>query len=244
VRNAAIADGGLGWVGYGMVYYDLLRPLRPLWPYWGYSLSDRGQTLERAGRAELSKLINGAKLPTMRDLAAGVQDGARPLLMWNSTIADSGRPIAITNFDMPKDPDIASFYHLYAERYDLELTTAVRMSATFPYVSPMARPIVNRAPVTPKLALCDGGYSDNFGAAPVYLTLEYATDKFQNIAKRVLWIQIHVSMDYGGGGNTDQSETIAATAVGPILDALWRSEYWPARAPAPHQRPGPATDEG
>jgi len=213
VRHAANADNALGLVGYGIVYYDLLRPL---WPYWNYSTSDRGQTLERAWQAELKTLLKGVKLPTMRDLSAGVADGTRPMLMFNSTIADSGRPIAITNFDLPKDPDIASFYQLYAKSYDMDLTTAVRMSASFPYVSPIARPIANGKPVAPGLALCDGGYSDNFGVAPAYRALAGATGEFTNIAKPVLWLQIHVSKDYGGGGNYDKPEKIASTGVGPI----------------------------
>ena len=213
VRNAATADDALGWVGYGIVYYDLLRPL---WPYWAYSVRDRGETLERAWKTDLAKLLNGAKLPTMRDLSAGVEAGTRPLLMLNATIADSGRPIAITNFVLPPDPDIASFYQLYFKTFDIDLTTAVRMSATFPYVSPIARPIVGGKPVSPNLGLSDGGYSDNFGVAPAYLALTGATDKFKNIAKPVLWIQIHASKDYGGGGNYDKLEKIASTGVGPI----------------------------
>jgi hypothetical protein len=213
VRSAAVADGGLGWVGYGIVYYDLVRAL---WPYWNYSLADRGQTLERAWRSELKKLLNGAKLPTMLDLAAGVEDGTRPLLMWNATIADSGRPMAITNFDLPPDPDIASFYQVYKKRRNVDLTTAVRMSATFPYVSPIARPIVHGQPVGPNLGLCDGGYSDNFGVAPAYLALEGATDNFANIPKPVLWIQVHTSKDIGEGGIEDRAEKAASTAIGPI----------------------------
>jgi len=31
-----------------------------------------------------------------------------------------------------------------------------------------------------------------------------------------LWIQIHASKDYGGGGNYDKPEKIASTGVGPI----------------------------
>lgn len=208
VRNAAMADGSLGWVGYGMVYYDLLRPL---WPYSGYSLADRGETLERSWRAQLKTLLgNPKKLPTMRDLASGVEDGTRPLLIWNSTVADSGRPMAITNFTPPDNGDITSQYKLYPG-YDLDLTTAVRMSATFPYVSPISRPIASRNPVKPDVGLCDGGYADDFGAAPVYVALESATGNFQKIPKPVLWIQIRVSEP-----GADTPEPIASTAVGPI----------------------------
>lgn len=155
--------------------------------------------------------LTGEVPTTMLNLAEGVDDGHKPMLIWNATVADSGKPTMITSFEPPRDKDITSAYEPYFSCTP-GLVTAVRMSATFPYVSPMARPEDAGKPVGPAVALCDGGYADNFGAAPVYLIQSVATSEFQHVEKPVLWIQISVSQP----PDKNQREFIAFTAAAPI----------------------------
>jgi len=88
---------------------------------------------------------------------------ARDLL--NATEVRTGDPIVFTNSDFPVplpaiDPNHAlhGFHEVYSGR-DLNLESAVRMSAAFPYVSPAARPDWPGK----RGHLVDGGYFDNSG---------------------------------------------------------------------------------
>ena len=83
-RGSSLSD-----VGFGMVYYDLSRPFLP---YVRYSFKDRGWAIERAWRRELEKL--GVKSDVrLSELRQGLREGKRPMLLFNATIGDTGKPL-------------------------------------------------------------------------------------------------------------------------------------------------------
>lgn len=154
----AARNSSLEAVAWGLAHPDLRRAVLPinalLWPG-----ADRGWALERALRK------NAQFSPMDRPLAAVQLQKKWPVLLFNATEVRTGDPIVFTNSDFPVplpsiDPNHAlhGFHQVYKGR-DVNLESAVRMSAAFPYVSPAARPD------TPWNAehLVDGGYFDNSG---------------------------------------------------------------------------------
>src|SRR5262249_26401722 len=129
-------------------------------PFWG-SL-DRGWALERsiAKQAKIDDI-------TLEKLADAAGRGL-PALIFNATSNERGEPVVFSNTEFPnneqepaqslKDPLLA--FRNLDDRLDVHVETAVRMSATFPYVSPSAR----SSTLTKGMDhLSDGGYYDNYG---------------------------------------------------------------------------------
>jgi hypothetical protein len=213
VCKAGVADDALSWVGFGIAYFDLTRPIFPL---FAYPERDRGWALETGWGRIMERVLGLPAIPTMRGLRRGVDSAKRPLLLWNATIADSGHALAIANFDMTGDEQIHPFDKLYRER-DISLVTAVRLSATFPYVSPSPRPFdENDGPYTKDaFAVSDGGYFDNYGVAGAARVLvEAVTDPRAN-GRRLLWIQIRSS------SAGEMKEKVIATSAGGPLSTLY-----------------------
>jgi hypothetical protein len=128
----------------------------------------------------------------------------RPAAIFNSTIDETGEPLVLATTDMhdiaPKSPgfcshakepitDRRSFYSLYPKT-DLPVVTAVRLAATFPYVTPAARALS----ACPEYHMIDGGYYDNYGVSNAIAWLEDAFTELQNKGKPlpddVLFLQI------------------------------------------------------
>ena len=81
------------------------------------------------------------------------------------------------------------FRTLY-ENYDLDVTTAARLSASFPYVTPMAR---NDVELTHNYHVADGGFFDNTGLFTVVEWLDENLESFSQEfnVKKVLILQIN-----------------------------------------------------
>jgi hypothetical protein len=98
----------------------------------------------------------------MLGVALAPDAGTVPALLINSTSSTRGVPFVFSNTDFPNGAlgaksGIVGFRSVLPNS-DVAMSTAVRMSASFPYVSPVARA---DGPVTDYLA--DGGYYDNSG---------------------------------------------------------------------------------
>lgn len=140
---------------------------------------DRGAALQNAWRSSWA----GSDLPeppSLGSLAAAAAAGRMPGLMFNSTSMSSGERVilgttvptvptanaeslfqaAVISADdhAPRRPEYAATNVVP----DLDLATAIRMSATFPLVSPAAR-CDECAPADARNYLVDGGYVDNTG---------------------------------------------------------------------------------
>jgi len=179
--------------------------LRDVLPFFGFARFDRGVALQRAW----GKNTDGVLDIPFRKLAAGEQAGWRPSLVLSPMIVDDGRLLLISNLDLeditvnrgselsPEVPGIASrqayeFYRMFRDS-PLLLSTAIRLNASFPYVSPSAQ-----LPTNPPLRLVDAGYFDNYG---VNLTTEWLfsnlnrPDSIHNRVSGILLIQIRHQLD-------------------------------------------------
>jgi len=173
-------------IAWGLVYPDFLRTFLPIFKHL-----DRGVALEAALTRELPNR-GGHLSSTLGEWRKGVLQGQRPAVIFNATIVESGQRILLGTSDLKRaggrmslrDPEFPRF----ADR-DIKLVTAVRLSATFPYVSPAARPDI----AGPQIHLVDGGYTDNYGMATLLAWLDEALTAADNPIHRVLIIEIRAS---------------------------------------------------
>jgi hypothetical protein len=133
-------------------------------PFLVPNLRDRGRAIEESWRRILSNPNNS--------LAAWVnkaRDGRFPIVVFNASAVDNGKRMVISNVAIPKPNDRlqqgreavkAVEFLKSCEGFDLSIATSARLSATFPYVSPICRPSAN---VKEPFHLADGGYVDNEG---------------------------------------------------------------------------------
>jgi hypothetical protein len=163
-------SSSLDQVAWGLVYPDLMRSFFPF--AWATRETDRGQALERAWRME------AGLTETLLDWRAGVREGWRPATIFNATIVDTGERLTFSTSDLrPVSRGGRTFSELFPDS-DIPITTAVRLSATFPFVTPAARANAFD-PVAAKYHVVDGGYYDNYGTASLAEWLDAA---FENPA--------------------------------------------------------------
>ncbi len=152
-------------IGYGLVYRDVPRLF---FPYANRSsedkLVDRGFMLEEFWRNRGSVQAN------LSNWRLGVAQGIRPATIFNSTIAETGEPLVFATTDVKSESERIrrrSFYELYPDT-DLSVVSAVRLAATFPYVSPASRALSTK----PEYHFVDGGYYDNYGVSSLIAWLD------------------------------------------------------------------------
>lgn len=195
IRNLA-RQSSLREIGWGIAYFDLLRWV-PFWP----NEHDRASAMEVAwnhysSRNERTEW-SGSK-HTLGSWSRGV-----PAILLNSTVVESGQRFILGNFrtDSTIYPGL-TFQNLYPD-CDVRISTAARLSATFPFVSPVARERGCTSPEHPTYHLADGGYYDNFGISSSLEFLKAAGLTRENLdignkhgrEHKLLWILIRAFPD-------------------------------------------------
>jgi hypothetical protein len=158
--------GGLSAVASGLVFRDLWPPPLRRGP-------DRGTQLEQAWLQHCPRLGD-----SMADLAAGESTGFRPSLVLSPMIVEDGRRLVISNLDLEplleEDPTAVppscassvsgrqAFRSWPAAAAAMQLSTAVRLQANFPWVLPSTE-IPPLAAGEPRFRVVDAGYYDETG---------------------------------------------------------------------------------
>jgi hypothetical protein len=186
IMEAAMGSS-LGQAVQGLAYPDLWRCLNP-----GFGLfDDRATRLEGAwienddrqfGWSDGASLKDATLTKWQHDLA----ERNRPAVIFNSTVVETGERFTFSTSQFRKD-DLAQSQSDFATYYkdtDISIPTAVRLSATFPVVSPAAQPELvkdstSNNPIRdgrdiPRLHLVDGGYFDNSGLIALSTWLDSA----------------------------------------------------------------------
>jgi len=200
--------------GWGFAYPDI-------WRLFGLSffvpkLLDRGWAIETDWKSNMI-----CKDTTMSDLRKLCLDGEIPLPILNTTRVNDGNRVMLTPLSFNKgksakneskngmkcpDPDNENpyssedFISLY-EKYDMHIATAARLSATFPFVSPISRSIIAKEIETGKCKLeekkelgkqymADGGYYDNSGIASCLEWLDKILENENHGIKKIFFIEI------------------------------------------------------
>lgn len=168
---------------------------------------DRGKQLEQVWTTKSFGLAQ-----PFRALREGERLGWRPSLVFTPMNVEDGRRVFVSNLDMSK-VTTSSGRLLFpigddGERYslngvqlfrlfpkngpDMQIATAARMSASFPYVSAAAE-----LPTVPPVRLVDAGYYDNYGVDVVaHWLLEHERD-VKECTAGVAIIEIRDESGYG-----------------------------------------------
>ena len=190
----AASASSLDEVSWGLAWPDLLRVLLP-WPI----RIDRAIAMERAWKGNIDSESIDAPLS---DWNASAAQGSLPAVVMNSTMVEVGGPLLLGTTDVNGDKgrksscwsDGDSLHVDQNRKLDVPVVRAARLSATFPFVTPAARPLnANHVP-----HMMDGGFYDNYGMATLTEWLDQAlTEQQKNSApgsepvKRVLILQIN-----------------------------------------------------
>ena len=221
VREHAGATS-LAAMSWGLLYPDFLRLT---FPPLAVRDDDRGWAIERRWAQGLRREPGGGP-PTLGDWARGVREGWRPAVLFNATFSESGERFAITNLDMVVDlgdrlgassergiRTLASTY----PGHDMPVTTAARLSAAFPWVTPLARPLPE---VADAYHVGDGGYYDNYGVVGAVEYLRAVLPAFARAGgRRVLLVQIR-SSDSSRVAPPHDNQGFRLATLGPALTML------------------------
>jgi len=183
----------LAAVGWGLVYPDFLRMLVSPPAFLVGKDHDRGWAIERRWAA--GTIPDGTSIAKWRD---GIRGGWRPVLIFNATVAETGERLVIAPVDIPTAKQGPADFSWRARKLlypgdDLEVVTAARLSATFPYVTPIARPDQSDDCVDNLYHVADGGYTDNFGVLSAVDYLREIAGKIQADGRKVVLVQIRAS---------------------------------------------------
>jgi hypothetical protein len=167
----SVAEDMLSVVFKAAIFRDIWRAFVPC-----SSRRDRGNILEETWRLNMGD----AWKQTFSDLIAGERSAWRPSLVYSPMMVEDGRRVLISNLDLAslatshgnyvcntppgsaQDFYSQSSFELFRLLPDawneLRVSTAARMSASFPYLSPAAV-----LPTNPRRRVVDAGYYDNYG---------------------------------------------------------------------------------
>jgi hypothetical protein len=211
VRQAAMR-GSLGEAAWGLAYPDLWRALVPI-VFYRFE-KDRGWAMEQAWRRNFDKRA----IPTLGDWTAAARAGWMPSMALNATGVESGQRFAFATFAPPAGWQLGTV----AERYpgfDVEVPTAARVSAAFPYVTPIAaaRP---EPGIADRSHYADGGYYDNTGMG---IAMRWLDDALQAHAgalecHAVAFVRIRSSSTTGVTARKERAW--AYEAIGPFVTLL------------------------
>jgi hypothetical protein len=152
--------------GWGIVYPDFMRSVVP---FLVPQHVDRGWAIEQSW---LNRIGVDHRL---RDWIPAIRNHQMPIPIFNAVLAETGQRLVISPVVKKRtakwsSSDPCEFFNLYpGDESNLRATTAARLSATFPYVSPISR---GDGPATGKAAarqyhVADGGYGENEGLLTV-----------------------------------------------------------------------------
>jgi hypothetical protein len=208
----------------GLAYTDFIRAVTPFLLTDVYR--DRAEGLERAwirNAKELSLSYSEIlQKATLRGWQKDVARGELPAVIFNATIIETGEPLAFSTTapsacllqeGLTTCAAFRDFSSIY-EGADIAITTAVRLSSAFPFISPPARPLPAASLPDGKpiagwqrkgdrgesgfmnMHLADGGYYDNSGVAALVQWLHNGLSDLANrnptkLPKHILVIRIN-----------------------------------------------------
>ncbi len=213
---------------FATTFHDVL-PLTPL---------DRGTAAEHFWDFTLRS--TGRPSPKLSTWGRQAAKGQLPVVVFNATDVKSGRRVLLgstahwehsddSSADAHEHDEACAAFDLRENQLDMKVATAVRLSASFPYVTPISRPSLDEdgKPVMPSVRMGDGAYADNDGIMTALESISQLIDKFsrrkpeERPFDRILLINIdnygtdasHASFNKSGG----QLEALSYATIGPLL---------------------------
>jgi hypothetical protein len=148
---------------------------------------------------------------TFAALLAGEREGWLPHIIFSPVLAETGQPLLVSNLDLGAlgndSREVIEFFKAFPTTHGtFRLSTAARMNATFPYVSPAVQ-----LPTIPARRVVDAAYYDNFGIAVAVAYLQQADimDWIKQCTSGVVVVQIRAF-------NTDDLADDTPTQTGSV----------------------------
>ena len=202
---------------------DLVSPFNKI-NIAGYSYTrDRGYAMEQ----ELIRNTNGLMNKNIGYYINREASGTIPLLIVNGTIVNDGRRLMISgqplgyltqpvyslnNPDPPIDAiDFAAFF-AKQDPYNLRITSALRMNATFPYVLPVVK-----LPSQPRMNIMDAGLRDNFGAEVASRYLFVLHEWMEKNTREIIYLDIRDTRENEVTSISDQSSSLSNMVADPVF---------------------------
>lgn len=170
VYSRNIAKDLLNGIGVSMATNDIFFRYQTL-NYNGYSYpTDRGYALEQ----QLLNNTNNVLDKQLGDYLSDEQSSKIPTFIFSPTIIEDGKRLIICSQDLGfmltneaagadsllnENVEYKKLMKFNQKPGDLRFTTALRMNATFPYITPMVT-----LPTDPEIHIMDAGIRDNYGA--------------------------------------------------------------------------------
>jgi hypothetical protein len=216
--NDSVAES-LDATGWGLAGPDFLRVIGL--PWLVDRMTDRGWAIEQAWKANLKH--PEACYESWRKF---ISDGEMPVPVFNSTMVETGdrlllAPLPIIGEDGLHSSETVDFFSLYP-RHDIDAVTAARLSATFPYVTPVCRPnLPNDVPFGGR-HIADGGYFDNFGVftGSEWLEKVALADLEDTGVRRVLFLEINAFPEGAPDDGKTPGNGWLQSIAGPLLAIL------------------------
>jgi hypothetical protein len=155
------------------------------------------------------------------------KDGYIPLMVINGTIVNDGRKLMISNqpisyltrprytlkdFAPPIDGvDFAQFFAAQ-DPYNLRLTSALRMNATFPYVLPVVK-----LPSVPRMNIMDAGLRDNYGCEVAGRYIYALQEWIAANAGETIFLEIRDTRENDVSNISDQSSSLPNMLADPLF---------------------------
>ena len=259
-------ESGLEEVVWGLTYPDLGHAFAP----WARHdlLLDRGHALEERWAKTAHEHHSPDLRASLLEWNQGVMQGWRPATIFNATLVESGERLQISTSpvrDIPgrkdgvgrdsgdspdnRDKKVSlgrqEFFDLF--KGDIRIATAARLSASYPYVSPAARPTrESRSALAPgtdrryaEMHVVDGGFFDNSGLCALTEWLNEGLTERENVWKktgqqpipneRILVIEIRGFP--APKPNQDQTTANAAQPLDPLSVVFQRGWIFQLYAP-------------
>ncbi len=169
VRDEVSGDM-LNRIGFSFVTNDMFIRYRKVHDGGRSYIRDRGSAFEEGLNANTRNMLD----VRLKDLAAAERDAIVPHLVMSPVSINDGRRLIIASrpmaflahitpaspMNIDSEPEAIEFQRLFRDHDpgNLKLTSALRMNASFPYISPVVT-----LPSTPHMRVTDAGGRDNYG---------------------------------------------------------------------------------
>jgi len=202
---------------------DLISPFNKI-SIAGYSYTrDRGYAMEQ----EMIKNTDGLLDKNIGYFRKREADGYIPQMIVCGTIINDGRELMISDQPVayltqpeysleeaypPIDAvDFAAFFS-GQDPYNLRLTSALRLNATFPFVLPVVK-----LPSEPRMDVMDAGLRDNFGTELASRYLYVMRDWLEKNTRQVIFLEIRDTRENDVTENSDESSSLSKMLFDPLF---------------------------
>lgn len=210
---------------------DLISPFNKISIAGYHYTRDRGYAMEQ----EVIRNTEGLMDKSIGYFKEREANGMIPQLILSGTIINDGRKLIISNqpvsyltqpeYSLGEDAppidgvDFATFY-ARQDPYNLRLSSALRINATFPYVLPVVR-----MPSQPVMNVMDAGLRDNFGTEIASRYLYVMRDWMGKNARKVIFLDIRDTRENDVIMSSDQTASLGKMLVDPlfVIQTKWEA---------------------